>query len=745
MFLLPLLLFRAGQAPTTADLDAMAQQRDVAGLSTHLTPDSLEPINPLQVLKTNGAYDVGRMGWHVYDLVPPNKSKSFVVFGTPLTSEDIGEMVFEREGGALKYVPEWDPLGVRIVRHHFDVSFDIPSKKVSIEDDLDLKKLPDAGSFFFIRMSPYLHVDSITSGGKDVPYMQASGVTAITAFPGQTATLDIRYSGVCSLPQYAGSITDNEAQLTNDYWYPMIARWPAAYDATIHSPKGWLGIAQGEQVSMTEDANGRTTKYRMDLPVTYYSLSAAPYTMATLPDGKWTFKSWSLVRTPEQLQEETEFLKPIIHFYNDNFAPFPFSGYGVLCSRLYGGGALEAYSFATYGFGVPDEDPHEPSHTWWGGMIDNTYMHSLWNESFAVFCEGFYRRNVPIGNHAERSLAYIEDPQIDPSDNTAPCETASPWYGNAASSLGYGKGAYVLQMLENELGTDTMLKTMQTWQKENPKGSPGEWSGYEKAVADVTHKDYKWFWDEWLRRTGWAKFEVRNVKWVQGLLTGEVYFTGDPYKVDCELMMQYADGSRDFTKFDTMQEKVGDHFVFVIHAPKDPILVSIDPWRRVLRSINRDEAPVSVSSMMGAVTGRYSDQAHGTWLKGMGGEFLSAEPKDLSNVMLVGTPDSIPDMALLCGKAGFKVRGNSLTYDGTTIDLNDGGAMAVVDLPNGKHCVIGLGNFKVHPDFGRARTVVFDSLGRFLRGWTEPKTSGFMTFNLSPGGSKTNPTSGMPH
>jgi len=729
------------QAPDTATLDAMAQKRDVAGLSKFLTPNSLKPINPLQVLSTNGAYDTGRMGWHVLDLAPPGTNRRFVVFTTPLTSEDIGEMVFEREGGMLKYVPEDDALGVHISNHALDVAFDIPTKTVKITDDVTFKAIGDSQPFFFIRMSPYLHVDSLTAKGNPVAHAQAGGVTAISSSALSTASLTITYHGVDNLPQYAGSITDNEATVTNDYWYPMIARWPAPYDLTVHSPKGWMAIGQGEQTSMKEDDSGRTTSFHMALPVTYYSLSIAPYKMATQMDGKRRISAWSLDRTPEQLNEQIEFYKPILALYDKEFAPFPFSGYGALQSELYGGGALEAYSFATYGGGIPSEDPHEPSHTWWGGIIDNTYLHSMWNESFADFCQGYFRRNAPIGNQQERALAYVSDAHPQQAYNTATCETASPWYGSDASAIGYGKGAHVLQMLENELGTDTMVACMREWINENPKGSPGEWSGFEKAVANTTHKDYKWFFEEWIRRKGWAKFEVKNVKWIQGGLLGEVYFTGQPYKIDCELMMQYADGSRDFVKFNTMQNKVGDHYVFLIKAPKHPDLVSIDPWRRLLRDYHDDEEPVSISSSLSSAR-RYSDPKHLNWLSGLGNGSLAALPKDLSNTMIVGTPDTIPEMALLCGKAGFKVRGNQLTYDGTTIDLDKGGAVAVVDLPNGKHCMVGLGTFKVMPEFGRARTVVFDNLGRFLRGWTVPKTSGWMTFNMAPPGRKRNPNGG---
>ena len=730
-----LLLLTQNQGPDTAALDQWAQKRDTASLSRFLTPDSLKPMNPLEVLKSNGAYDVGRFGWHVLDL-NPGPDASYVVFSTPLTSEDIGEMVFNRVGGALQYVPEDDALGVRIKRHNFDVSFDIPSKTVTITDAITFTPTaPTKAGYFIFRMSPYLHVDTITSEGNPVTFQQSGGVTAMSkasVFNGrEEAQLKITYHGVVNQPQYAGSIVDNEAQLTNDYWYPMIARYPAAFDITVHSPKGWMAIAQGNQVSMNEDASGRTTTYKMDLPVTYYSLSIAPYKMATQMDGNRRISAWSLIRTPEQLQEQTELYKPILRFYNDNFAPFPFEGYGALCSNLYGGGALEAYSFATYGFGVPDEDAHEPSHTWWGGMIDNTYLHSMWNESFAVFCEGLYARHVPIGDQGERAAAFISNAEPRPSYNVATCEEGSPWYGPAASDLGYGKGAAVLQMLETEIGTPMMLKTMQEWQKENPKGQPGEWSGYERAVANVTHKDYNWFFEEWLRRKGWAHFEVKNVNWKAGLLTGDVYFSGDPYRIDCEVLLVYPDGKREYKTFNTMQTNAGDHYDFTLPVATKPSIVSVDPWLRILRDSRENEAPPSLEGAMANVH-RYSDPKHPDWLGKMGGTSLDAIPQDLGDTFLVGSPETLPAMAPLCQKVGFEVKGNKLTYRGTTIDLNNGGAMALVDLPGGKHCVIGLGTYKVRPKYGRARLVLFDGLGRFLRGQTQPKTTGWMTFPLGP-------------
>ena len=90
----------------------------------------------------------------------------------------------------------------------------------------------------------------------------------------------------------------------------------------------------------------------------------------------------------------------------------------------------------------------------------------------------------------------------------------------------------------------------------------------------------------------------------------------------------------------------------------------------------------------------------------------------------------MPMMLDLCHRAGFDVMGDKLTYGSTTIDLNHGCALAIVDLGGGKRCLIGLGKTRVAADTGRAQVAITDDLGRFLRGKTEPKTSGNLTFKL---------------
>jgi len=721
MVLLWISLFGRFDEPSIHDLDRMAQSRKVEDLSRLLDDNPQTGRNPFQIIRTNGAYEVGKFGWHCVSLNGVT-GKKYVVFSTPLTSEDTGELVFERLNGKLHFIPETEKFGIQILRHDFDVKFAPAQKEAQIVDKMSLQS-DVSGQEFFFRMSPQYLVTEITDGrGKPVPFSEAGGVVS-TISPPSRDTYSIRYKAVVDLPNYAGSISQKEATLTNDYWYPMVGRQPVPFDLTVHSPRDWTTVGQGNLVSEVVEESEKITKYRMDMPCVFYSLSSAPYKKYRQEiNGKW-YSCWSTQLSPTEMEIQTEYYAPIIEYY-ETFAPFPFKGYGALDSEVYGGGALEAYSFTTWGHGsLPAEDSHEPAHTWWGGLINNSYLGSFWNESFAVFSEGLFRRNVPIGNKKERQTAFVSDMEANPAYNSASIARSGADIGGVASSLGYGKGSQVLQMLEQFIGTDRIIQAMRDWIKEY-RGKLSDWADFEQIVTrENPDADLKSFFDDWTRKAGYADFSIDRPKMANGQLTFQLKFKGESYRVPLEVLVESELGDRKITLLD-----VRNSGTFTVPVTGNPKLVSIDPWRRILRKFEADETPIEVNGLLHTFK-RVSDSSHRDYLRGLGDTGNSDLDSGLDGKFLVGHPDTMPALKPLCEKVGFKVEGNYLTYDGTRIDLTKGTAIAVVDLGKGAKCVIGLGRSRMLPNPGRARLALCDDLGRFLRGVTDPKTTGNLTFH----------------
>lgn len=711
------------QGPTIGLLDQLAQKRNVATLDKFLE-GAPRKISPFRVLATNGPYDGGRFGWHAIPMHTPD-GRDLVVFSTALTMQDTGELVFQRQVEKLVYIPEDDTEGVRIVHHQFDVKIEPSTKELAVRDRVRFEAKSDGRRGFLIRLAPEYKVSKVQDpDGNPLSFAQAGGVIALKKPDTTVFSLDLTYTGVVDSPNYGGSISKKEASLADDYWYPTIGRQPATYEIRLGVPQPWIPLAQGELISEVDEPNWHFARFKMDVPTTYFTIAAAPYNIAQRDiDGRRYFV-YSVARKAEEFRHQAEQYDSILRFYESKFGKYPFTRWGALISTVYGSGALEAYSFATYGNDVPGEDAHETAHTWWGGIVPNSYLHSLWNESFAVFSDGLYHREVPIGNTEERRKAFVSVPQVNSAFEEATCQDSGVEVGSAASALGYGKGAFVLQMLETELGTETMIACMKSFFDNRPKDRTAEWSDFEAAVKRVAGDPHKGFFDEWLRRTGWAKPRVSEVSLREGAIVGKVGFTGPRYTIKMEAMVQYADGRRDFTTIDTSKES----FSIPVSGGK-PVLLSLDPWRRVLRSIAPDETPIEIERFSGHV---FRDSACPEYRPDLASENSAAQFMDsqLAGSVLVGNPETFPAMRPLCERVGFHVKGSKLTYKGTTIDLSQGTATAVVDLPEGGRCMIALGRSDVRPDAGHSRLCLTDNLGRFLRGETEPKTSGTLTFKL---------------
>lgn len=718
------------QPSVVEEIDRLAQQRDVAGIAAYCSPEFSDARERLRFLNRAGVYGVGTKGWRAELLNTPDGTQTYVVFTTPLTSQDIGEQVFTLSSGKLTgYLDETEALGHRIRDHQLRLRFEPAEKKALIENTVLVERSADAATWGLMRLSPCYKVQSMrdADSGARVSFAQAGGVVAFRG-TGTKQRIHLDYIGLVDLPEYAGSIGAEEAMLTNDYWYPLIARQPATYSLAAETSRFWTSVGQGRVVSDRVDGSRRTMEFRMDLPIVYFSFAAGAYKKKESVIHRRTYAVWSRSMEDADMDLQTKLYDGVWDFYSRSFGAPPFNGYGALVTPIYGGGALEAYSYATYGTGwLPDIDGHEPAHTWWGGMINNSYLTSLWNESFAEYSEGLFNREGEVGNREARRLAFRVDPEARSSFRVAPMNRAGASIGDAASSIGYEKGGYVLQMLEDQIGRERLVGAMRRWIETHPKGENGNWEDFERVLGP----EVKEFFDQWVRRPGYASFEVRDVGWQNGKLFGTVRHEGEPYRISVQAMLDYPSGKREFVSFDTMQIKDGEDYRFEVAVSQKPSLVSIDPWWKVLRTYRNDERPMRFNDFM--MRARvYVDPKRTEWTpKGRRARNAISElPEDLDRVLLVGSPETLPAMKALCEKAGFTVSGDTLTYKGRRIDLRQGTAMAVIDLGEGKRCGILLGRSRLDPEVGRAAVAVCDDWGRFLDGVTLPKTSGWMTFRL---------------
>lgn len=693
---LPFLLGCAAPARfDVAAFDALARVRDVAGMERFLVGQA-----PLSVLKTNGAYETGKYGWRALG----DPQGRYVVLSTRLTSQDIGELLFEvTSAGKLRYMPESDARGLRFGRHRMSLSFVLGRKLARIRDDVTIVGANGGDAFF--RLGPNYRVTRLLRGGNALRFRQIGGVIVLP--PNAAGRLRIEYEGVVDSPRYAGSLDADHIQLTNDLWYPTIARRPAPYDLSAAIPRAWTAVGSGERQS-----SRGAVRFRMDLPTTWWSFSAEPFRALARRDRDGReYRVWSRRLTPERMRIQSELYPPILAFYG-RFGKFPFSGYGAADVATYGSGALEAYSFATYGEGfLPDEDAHEPAHTWFGGLAGNDYLTSLWSESFASYAEGLFDRESPIGDRAARDAAFTDLALPDRAYERYSLAEGSPFIGPDSAALGYGKGAHVLAMLEELIGTERMIGTIRTWLAGRKAGDIASWEEFA-AAAERANPTFglKSFFDDWVFRPGVATLSVSDVSWREGEVRGR--FGPGVRRMPVEFAFEYGDGRFEYRMLDTGNLSSDGAFSLRTGYGK-PARVLVDPRHRALRT--GAAAPPTGVAEVAANWPAYRDPKTPAYLK-FGGKLLSALPPDLNGVVIVGRPESTPAMRPLLERVGMRVVGDSLVWRGTRVDLRRAGAMALVPLPKGGAVAMVLGTAALEPNLGRAEVALFDRYGRFLAG-----------------------------
>jgi hypothetical protein len=629
-------------------LDALAGAKNTTVLTSYLGPGV--PESDLDFLKRPGVYGIGRYGWNVEVATMPS-GQVLAVFHTKMTTQGIGDQVFVVQDSKLvRRIPEEDAFGHRLVREDLEVWFNRPAKKAKIKAEIQMKRESGSADTVLVRISDHYRVSSVVNAaGQDVAFAQAGGVVGLDVGDDSESSLTLTYEGVVNGPGFSGTVGMDEAQLTNDYWWPMLARQPIPFSVDIHTPLHWKAVANGALVSNEAVGTEREFRYEMDVPICYLSLSAGDYQEArkTVNGIDYWVLSRELSRSDMEMQLE---LMPDVIQHFSQFKKYPFPAFGAVDSRLYGGGALEGYSYATYGTGwLPDEDAHEPAHTWFGGIIPNTYLKNFWNESFAVYGEGHYSREGGPGIRADQRRAFVRTARPSGAYATYSCADSGAAVGNAASSLGYGKGALVLQMLEYELGRKLMVSAIAEWLARYPNGRAATWADFEDAVGP----EHKLFFDQWIRRPGWAKLSLADVEKAGTRVTGKAIFEDDPYRIKMEVLVITPGYERSQSVvLNPSGSSASSTFEFTV--PADATEVIFDPWGRTLMDRGR------VSRRSGRMP-MVVDKAHEGWApsRGRRGEW---DGGSRAGLLFVGHPDTMPVMKELCAMAGFQVNGDFLTY-----------------------------------------------------------------------------------
>jgi len=371
-----------------------------------------------------------------------------------------------------------------------------------------------------------LKIESLSTKERyGLPYFQRGNFLFIkNIFTNKTLEIEIKYSSKFYNKFYKGLIFDEKRNhfytLSEPnfakYWYVCKEdpsdKFIAKIDLIV--PEKIKAVSNGLLIDLTSFSNGyKKFTYRSKYPVTHYLLFVAGGEYEILKDKYTDFSSsedlllehFLFKETFDRSREDLELIKVIYERLKRFTGDYPFKDelYGIVeVSWPFGGMEHQTRSaistdafkglYSAYGL-----QAHEFAHQWFGNLVTCKSWKDIWlNEGFATYFE-------QLAYLSKDNEIKIDLPEVD-------------FYGSVYKTDGfifsrtvYDKGAWILEMLRYELGNEKFFRLIREYLNLY-KYSNASTEDFIQLVNQVSQKDYRWFFDQWLySRISRPFFEVK--------------------------------------------------------------------------------------------------------------------------------------------------------------------------------------------------------------------------------------------
>ena len=356
--------------------------------------------------------------------------------------------------------------------------------------------------------------------------------------PFQTNCILIGYAGVPTDGLIIGTDAKGRWQAFGDNFPNRARHWLASMDHPsrkakvtfeVLGPVGRTVVANGRLVETTTDGVARMRAvWREDRPIPTYGMviAAAPLSMIDLgrtacgfaedrgcvPQAVW-FAPEVRLDMPGQFARAGD----IVDFFSRTIGAYPYEKLGHLqTSTRYGG--MENPSAIFYfdrGFrkknGIDDGlIAHETAHQWFGDAVTEREWAHIWlSEGFATFFAALWAQHAYGDTAYARETAGMRDAVLkaDVVTRRAVIDSVETDPNRLLNENSYPKGGFVLRMLRDEVGDSAFFSGLRRYYAAHRHGNAMT-QDLQAAVEATSGRTLGWFFDQWLRRPGWAELRT---------------------------------------------------------------------------------------------------------------------------------------------------------------------------------------------------------------------------------------------
>lgn len=419
---------------------------------------------------------------------------------------------------------------------HYDIagSLEHGGRRLHMQTTLEITARADPLTAATFTLNPDLEVYRVDDAGGDGTLFTRQGTWLTVPFRQPVArdsatTLTLWYEG----DVFRGGADGFFGLLTNQQWLPVHSNEDLyTFDLELRYPEKLTVATVGAHVGSQAEEDTRVTRWRRTRPVSSLGMTVSENRTRTVSAG-----GIDVVLSVDEDRRAAEsntariltHIGPALDFFGEVFGPYPYEKLDVvqmpddyafgraLPSMLMLWGLyfedafsldanLHAHMYTEVQHLFRGFLAHELAHQWWGGaVVPKTYRDAWLSEAMATYAADLYIESE-TGPAAFREMLKRHTDQALFADRHGAIDLGMRLREHYQAVV-YEKGALVLHMLRRTIGDEHFMNVLSRFCRQFA-GKLVTTADFEAAVEAETGREMGWFFDQWIRDTGYPVYRV---------------------------------------------------------------------------------------------------------------------------------------------------------------------------------------------------------------------------------------------
>ncbi len=463
------------------------------------------------------------------------------------------------------------------------------------ESSCNIKKIESGNSYSKYELTNYNKTDHIILKYKGIIANNKDGIQNITHKTMYEST--------------TGIIFDKGIYLSGDtYWVPDFETTNLkTFSINAVIDKNWLLTSQGNIVSEQSKDSLKYFQFNMDNPTNQVCLIGNKWSKYSKTINNIDIHVYLINPDDALAQRYLNVTSEYLDIYSNIIGEFPYPKFDVIENFWESGYGMPSFTLLgkrvmRFPWILNTSYPHELLHNYWGNSVYVDYDKGNWCEGITTYmADHLLKEQDGDGDIFRRAQLKKYTDYVNPENDFAPNQFKSK-YDAASEAIGYSKVLMTNHMLRIKYGTDIFLKSYADFYQ-NHQFETASFEDIKNSFEKVTGDNLDEFFKQWINSTGALVIELGKVKLKkkkgQYILKFNISQAGTskPFLLNIPVFV-YLSNSK------TVERKVlqlNTHLQsYTLTYTEEPIRIDIDPMFDIMRILNPQEVPPTLSQILGS-------------------------------------------------------------------------------------------------------------------------------------------------